>query len=62
MPVIELALPLTVQSNCGSHSSFSILSLNTGINFKEVAPENTKATFGEIHTSIDTLAFTFGNV
>lgn len=33
-----------------------------GINFKEVAPENTKAIFGEIHTSIDTLAFTFGNV
>lgn len=33
-----------------------------GINFKEVNPENTKAIFGEIHTSIDTLAFTFGNV
>ncbi|KAM9323204.1 rho GTPase-activating protein 29-like isoform 2-T2 [Pholidichthys leucotaenia] len=33
-----------------------------GVNFKEVTPENTKAVFGEIHTSIDTLAFTFGNV
>ncbi|KAI4809497.1 hypothetical protein KUCAC02_018374 [Chaenocephalus aceratus] len=33
-----------------------------GINFKEVNPENTQAIFGEIHTSIDTLAFTFGNV
>ncbi|XP_070701198.1 rho GTPase-activating protein 29-like isoform X2 [Pempheris klunzingeri] len=33
-----------------------------GINFKEVNPENTKTIFGEIHTSIDTLAFTFGNV
>ncbi|XP_068197710.1 rho GTPase-activating protein 29-like isoform X2 [Antennarius striatus] len=37
--------------------------LNTGgINFKEVNPENAKAVFGEIYTSIDTLAFTFGNV
>lgn len=64
MQAIELglAVPLTVQSNCGSHSSFSVLSLITGINFKEVVPENTKATFGDIHTSIDTLAFTFGNV
>uniref|UniRef100_A0A7N8XVF6 Rho GTPase-activating protein 29 n=1 Tax=Mastacembelus armatus TaxID=205130 RepID=A0A7N8XVF6_9TELE len=33
-----------------------------GIDFKEVNAENKKATFGEIHTSIDTLAFTFGNV
>uniref|UniRef100_A0A3Q3XQR0 Rho GTPase-activating protein 29 n=1 Tax=Mola mola TaxID=94237 RepID=A0A3Q3XQR0_MOLML len=33
-----------------------------GIDFKEVNPENTKAIFGEIHISIDTLAFTFGNV
>ncbi|XP_060940980.1 rho GTPase-activating protein 29-like [Limanda limanda] len=33
-----------------------------GVNFKEVNPENSKAIFGEIHTSIDTLAFTFGNV
>ncbi|XP_010792993.1 rho GTPase-activating protein 29-like isoform X2 [Notothenia coriiceps] len=33
-----------------------------GINFKEVNPENAQAIFGEIHTSIDTLAFTFGNV
>lgn len=33
-----------------------------GVNFKEVNQENTKAIFGEIHTSIDTLAFTFGNV
>ncbi|XP_049454046.1 rho GTPase-activating protein 29-like isoform X1 [Epinephelus fuscoguttatus] len=33
-----------------------------GINFKEVNPENSKTIFGEIHASIDTLAFTFGNV
>ncbi|KAL0966909.1 hypothetical protein UPYG_G00302120 [Umbra pygmaea] len=33
-----------------------------GINFKEVNQENKKAVFGEIYTSIDTLAFTFGNV
>uniref|UniRef100_A0A3B4U262 Rho GTPase-activating protein 29 n=1 Tax=Seriola dumerili TaxID=41447 RepID=A0A3B4U262_SERDU len=33
-----------------------------GVNFKEVNPENKTAIFGEIHTSIDTLAFTFGNV
>ncbi|MEQ2179180.1 Rho GTPase-activating protein 29, partial [Goodea atripinnis] len=32
------------------------------INFKEVNPENKQAIFSEIHTSIDTLAFTFGNV
>ncbi|KAK9538763.1 hypothetical protein VZT92_003913 [Zoarces viviparus] len=33
-----------------------------GINFKEENQGNTKATFGEIDSSIDTLAFTFGNV
>uniref|UniRef100_A0A3B4ASL0 Rho GTPase-activating protein 29 n=1 Tax=Periophthalmus magnuspinnatus TaxID=409849 RepID=A0A3B4ASL0_9GOBI len=33
-----------------------------GINFKEVTQENRKAVFSEIHASIDTLAFTFGNV
>ncbi|XP_047444537.1 rho GTPase-activating protein 29-like isoform X2 [Mugil cephalus] len=33
-----------------------------GVNFKEVNPANKKAIFGEIHTSIDALAFTFGNV
>uniref|UniRef100_A0A8C3B3D0 Rho GTPase-activating protein 29 n=1 Tax=Cyclopterus lumpus TaxID=8103 RepID=A0A8C3B3D0_CYCLU len=33
-----------------------------GINFKEENQENIKAIFGEIHISIDTLAFTFGNV
>ncbi|KAM7379619.1 hypothetical protein PAMP_005161 [Pampus punctatissimus] len=33
-----------------------------GVNFKEVNPENKKAIFNEIDTSIDTLAFTFGNV
>lgn len=27
-----------------------------------MSPESTKTIFGEIHTSIDTLAFTFGNV
>lgn len=39
---------------------YCVLSLSTGI--KEVTPESIKAIFGEIHTSIDTLAFTFGNV
>uniref|UniRef100_A0A665X0W6 Rho GTPase-activating protein 29 n=1 Tax=Echeneis naucrates TaxID=173247 RepID=A0A665X0W6_ECHNA len=33
-----------------------------GVNFKEVNSENKTAIFGEIHRSIDTLAFTFGNV
>ncbi|XP_077414509.1 rho GTPase-activating protein 29-like isoform X2 [Vanacampus margaritifer] len=33
-----------------------------GINFKEVRPDNLVGTFAEIHASIDTLAFTFGNV
>ncbi|KAM9427054.1 rho GTPase-activating protein 29-like isoform 1-T2 [Salvelinus alpinus] len=33
-----------------------------GINFKEVNQENKTAIFGEIYASIDTLAFTFGNV
>lgn len=41
---------------------FCVLSLSTGVNFKEVNPENKKAIFGEIHASIDTLAFIFGNV
>lgn len=34
----------------------------TGVNFKEVNKENKQKLFGEIYTSIDTLAFTFGNV
>ncbi|KAM9844919.1 rho GTPase-activating protein 29-like [Aulostomus maculatus] len=33
-----------------------------GINFKDVNPGNREATFSEIHTSIDSLAFKFGNV
>uniref|UniRef100_A0AAZ3NMD1 Rho GTPase-activating protein 29 n=1 Tax=Oncorhynchus tshawytscha TaxID=74940 RepID=A0AAZ3NMD1_ONCTS len=33
-----------------------------GINFTEVNPEKKKVIFGEIYTSIDSLAFTFGNV
>ncbi|XP_051943519.1 rho GTPase-activating protein 29-like isoform X1 [Hippocampus zosterae] len=33
-----------------------------GINFDDVRSENRDGTFGEIHASIDTLAFTFGNV
>ncbi|XP_016357658.1 rho GTPase-activating protein 29 [Sinocyclocheilus anshuiensis] len=33
-----------------------------GVNVKEVNKENKDTIFGEIHTSIDTLAFTFGNV
>ncbi|KAG7457172.1 hypothetical protein MATL_G00243650 [Megalops atlanticus] len=33
-----------------------------GVNFKEVNEENRRHIFGEIHSSIDTLAFTFGNV
>ncbi|KAJ8010451.1 hypothetical protein DPEC_G00075210 [Dallia pectoralis] len=33
-----------------------------GVNFKEVNEENKKKRFGEIYNSVDTLAFTFGNV
>ncbi|XP_065132168.1 rho GTPase-activating protein 29 isoform X1 [Paramisgurnus dabryanus] len=33
-----------------------------GVNFKEVSKENKDTIFGEIYTSIDNLAFTFGNV
>ncbi|XP_061549651.1 rho GTPase-activating protein 29-like isoform X2 [Phycodurus eques] len=33
-----------------------------GIDFNNVRPDNRDGTFGEIHASIDTLAFTFGNV
>ncbi|XP_061095430.1 rho GTPase-activating protein 29 isoform X2 [Conger conger] len=33
-----------------------------GVNFKEVKEENKQNLFGEIYASIDTLAFTFGNV
>ncbi|KAJ8376094.1 hypothetical protein SKAU_G00066740 [Synaphobranchus kaupii] len=33
-----------------------------GVNFKEVKEENKLNLFGEIYASIDTLAFTFGNV
>ncbi|TRY53657.1 hypothetical protein DNTS_008658 [Danionella cerebrum] len=33
-----------------------------GVNFKEVTVENTDSKFAEIYTSIDNLAFTFGNV
>ncbi|XP_026139096.1 rho GTPase-activating protein 29-like isoform X1 [Carassius auratus] len=33
-----------------------------GVNVKEVNKQNKDTIFGEIHTSIDTLAFTFGNV
>ncbi|KAJ8397567.1 hypothetical protein AAFF_G00438430 [Aldrovandia affinis] len=33
-----------------------------GVNFKEVNEENKQNLFGEIYASIDTLAFTFGNV
>ncbi|XP_026061694.1 rho GTPase-activating protein 29-like isoform X1 [Carassius auratus] len=33
-----------------------------GVNVEEVNTENKDAIFGEIHKSIDTLAFTFGNV
>uniref|UniRef100_A0A8C4ZG86 Rho GTPase-activating protein 29 n=1 Tax=Gadus morhua TaxID=8049 RepID=A0A8C4ZG86_GADMO len=32
------------------------------VDCREVSPENKKAIFGEIYASIDTLAFTFGNV
>ena len=37
-------------------------SLSPGVNFKEVNKENKETIFGDIHTSIDSLAFTFGNV
>lgn len=32
------------------------------MNFKEVNEDNKREVFGEIYSSIDTLAFTFGNV
>lgn len=47
---------------CSFGWRYCVLSLSTGINFKEVNPESSKAIFGEIHASIDSLAFTFGNV
>lgn len=36
--------------------------LLTGVNFKEVNEDNKRELFREIYSSIDTLAFTFGNV
>ncbi|KAI7792656.1 rho GTPase-activating protein 29 isoform X1 [Triplophysa rosa] len=33
-----------------------------GVNYKEVSEDNKQTLFSEIYTSIDTLAFTFGNV
>ncbi|XP_034160412.2 rho GTPase-activating protein 29 isoform X2 [Pangasianodon hypophthalmus] len=33
-----------------------------GVNFKEVNEDNKRELFGEIYSSVDTLAFTFGNV
>lgn len=42
---------------------FSLSSLIfTGVNFKEVNEDNKQTLFSDIYTSIDTLAFTFGNV
>ncbi|KAL7850830.1 hypothetical protein AOLI_G00211860 [Acnodon oligacanthus] len=46
----------------GRAESRSVCRLNRGVNFKEVNKENRGALFHEIHTSIDNLAFTFGNV
>ncbi|XP_052319042.1 rho GTPase-activating protein 29-like isoform X2 [Oncorhynchus keta] len=40
----------------------SVIAKVKGINVKEVNQENKTAIFGEIYASIDTLAFTFGNV
>ncbi|XP_051971302.1 rho GTPase-activating protein 29-like isoform X3 [Xyrauchen texanus] len=37
-------------------------SVVVGVNFKEVNEDNKQTLFSEIYTSIDTLAFTFGNV
>ncbi|GAA6080599.1 rho GTPase-activating protein 29-like isoform X1, partial [Tachysurus ichikawai] len=37
-------------------------SLPTGLNLKEVNKEKQSSVFCEIYSSIDTLAFTFGNV
>lgn len=34
----------------------------TGVNFKEVNEDNKRELLREIYSSIDTLAFTFGNV
>ncbi len=48
----------TFMSNIFSLSSL----IFTGVNFKEVNEDNKQTLFSEIYTSIDTLAFTFGNV
>ncbi|KAM9789940.1 rho GTPase-activating protein 29-like [Neosynchiropus ocellatus] len=40
----------------------TVIAKTKGINFQELNSENSKGIFTEIHTSIDTLAFTFGNV
>ncbi|XP_051984896.1 rho GTPase-activating protein 29-like isoform X4 [Xyrauchen texanus] len=40
----------------------TVISKVKGVNFKDINKENQGTIFGEIYTSIDTLAFTFGNV
>ncbi|XP_053739743.1 rho GTPase-activating protein 29-like isoform X3 [Synchiropus splendidus] len=40
----------------------TVIAKTKGINFQELNLENSKGIFAEIHSSIDTLAFTFGNV
>ncbi|XP_024861479.1 rho GTPase-activating protein 29 isoform X2 [Kryptolebias marmoratus] len=40
----------------------TVISTVKGVNFNEVNEENKQKLFGEIYSSIDTLAFTFGNV
>ncbi|KAM4605158.1 rho GTPase-activating protein 29-like isoform 2-T2 [Polymixia lowei] len=47
---------------CNYTNFLSVIMEHVAVNFKEVNPENKKAIFGEIYGSIDTLAFTFGNV
>ncbi|XP_034147286.1 rho GTPase-activating protein 29 isoform X1 [Esox lucius] len=43
-------------------SAGTVIAKVKGINFKDVNQENKNTVFGEIYASIDTLAFTFGNV
>ncbi|XP_041659157.1 rho GTPase-activating protein 29-like isoform X2 [Cheilinus undulatus] len=64
LKVTDLLQGFSFRLSSRRESALTLNNLSTlrGINFKEVDPENTKAVFSEIHTSIDTLAFTFGNV
>lgn len=46
----------------GSTSHPLVLIFSLAVNFKEVNEENKRELFSEVFSSIETLAFTFGNV